>query len=149
MARAAAGAGAPHGQIERAAARAWWRARAIGDVVEPVALLLIEIPIIAKRPPVNEIVAEIADGPLDFALGLGSIGSTRARREAPVVREAKKLEIAHERAALEAQVARDHGFHLVEKELRGTPPNSGTRPQTIDQCPHVLAHVDRHHSSRE
>ena len=41
----------------------------IGDFVEPLATLLIEIRIIGKRPSVDEIVAEIADGPLDFALG--------------------------------------------------------------------------------
>jgi hypothetical protein len=115
----------------------------IGDVVEPVAALLIEIRIIAKRPPVDKIVAEIADGPLDFALGLRPIGATRARREAPVVREPQKLEVAHERAALEAQVARDHGFHLIEEELLRDAAEIAKRVlEPIDQRAHVLAHVE-------
>jgi hypothetical protein len=64
----------------------------IGDVVEPVAALLIEIGIISKRPPIDEIVAEIPHGTLDLALGLCPVRPTGARREAPVMREAKKLE---------------------------------------------------------
>ena len=63
----------------------------IGDVVEPLASLLIEIGIIGKCAAVGEIVAEVAHGPLDLALGLGAIGPTRARCEAPAVREAEKL----------------------------------------------------------
>jgi hypothetical protein len=73
----------------------------IGDLVEPVAALLIEIGIIGKRPAVDEIVAEIAHGTLDFALGLRAVRPTRTRRDAPVMREAEKLEIAHERATLQ------------------------------------------------
>jgi hypothetical protein len=72
---------------------------------EPLSTLLIEVRIIGKRPPVDEVVAEVAHGTLDLALGLGAIGPTRARREAPVVREAEKLEIADQRATLQPQVA--------------------------------------------
>ena len=51
----------------------------IGDVVEPVPSLLIEIRIIGKRPSVDEIVAEVAHGTLDFALGLRAVrADTRA-----------------------------------------------------------------------
>jgi hypothetical protein len=41
----------------------------IGNVVEPCPALLVEIRSIGKRPPVDEIVTEIAHGSLDFALG--------------------------------------------------------------------------------
>ena len=69
----------------------------IGDVVEPVACAAASRSAsLANVAAVDEIVAEIADGPLDFALGLRAIGPTRARREAPVVREAEKLEIARQ-----------------------------------------------------
>jgi hypothetical protein len=34
-----------------------------------------------------------------------------------VVRKPQKLEIADERAALQAQVARDHRLHLIEEQL--------------------------------
>jgi len=44
-----------------------------------------------------------------------------------MVREAEKLAIAHQRAALQPQVTRDHHLHLVESSSWGT----------------------RHHSTRE
>jgi hypothetical protein len=69
----------------------------IGHVVKPSPTLLIQIRISAKRPAVDEIVTEVADGTLDFTLGLGAVWAAGARREAPVVREAEKLEITHER----------------------------------------------------
>src|SRR5215213_2103442 len=94
----------------------------IRDAVEPLSSLLIEIGLIGKRPSVGEIVAEIAHGPLDFALGLRAVRPTRPRREAPVMREAEKLEIAHERAALQPEVARDDRLHLKESSSCGTPP---------------------------
>ena len=114
----------------------------IGDVVEPLASLLIEIRVIGKRPTVDEIVAQVAHRTLDFALGLRAIGSTRARREAPVMREAEKLEIAHERAALQPQVARDHRLHLIEEQLLRDAAELAKRLlESLDQRPHVLAQV--------
>ena len=93
----------------------------VGDVVEPLPSLLIEIGVVDERPSVDEIVPQIADRTLDFALGLRAVGATRARREAPVMRKAEKLEIAHERAALQPQVARDHRLHLIEEQLLRDP----------------------------
>ena len=114
----------------------------IGDVVEPLPALLIEIRIIGKRPPVDEIVAEVAHGTLDLALGLRAVRPTRARREAPVVREAEKLEIAHERATLQPQVARDHRLHLIEEQLLRDAAEIAKRVlESVDQRPHVLAQV--------
>lgn len=69
------------------------------------------------RAAVDEIAAHVADRALDFALGLRAIGPTGARGEAPVVCEAQELEIVHERAALQAQVARGHRLHLIEEHL--------------------------------
>ena len=74
--------------------------------VEPVAALLIGVGIIGKHSPVDEIVAEIAHRTLHFALCLRAVGPARARREAPVMGEAEKLEGAHERASLQPQIAR-------------------------------------------
>jgi hypothetical protein len=42
----------------------------VGDVVEPLPSLLIEIGVIEKPPAVDEIVAQIAHRTLDFAFGL-------------------------------------------------------------------------------
>jgi hypothetical protein len=39
----------------------------VGDVVEPLLSLLIEIGIIDERPSVDEIVPQVADWSLDFA----------------------------------------------------------------------------------
>jgi hypothetical protein len=115
----------------------------IGDVVEPVASLLIEIGIIGKRAAVGEIVAEVAHGPLDLALGLGAIRPTRARCEAPVVREAEKLEIADKRPALQPQITRDHRLHLVEEQLLWDAAEVAKRVlEPVDQRPHVLARVE-------
>jgi hypothetical protein len=78
---------------------------------------LIEVRVVGKRPAVDEIVPQVADRTLDRALGLRAVGPTRARREAPVVREAQKLELADGRAALQTQVPRDHHLHLIEEKL--------------------------------
>ena len=73
----------------------------VSDGVEPVPALLIEVGVVDEGPSVDEIVPQVAHRTLDFALGLRAIRSTRARREAPVMGEAEKLEIAHERATLQ------------------------------------------------
>jgi hypothetical protein len=39
------------------------------------------------------------------------------------MREAEELEIADERTALQAQVARDHRLHLIEEQLLRDAPN--------------------------
>ena len=114
----------------------------IGDVVEPLASLLIEIRIISKRSTVDEIVAEVAHRTLDLALGLRAVGSTRPGREAPVMRDAEKLEIPHERAALQPQVTRDHRLHLVEEQLLWDPTEIAERVlESVNQRPHVLPHI--------
>ena len=114
----------------------------VGDVVEPLPSLLIEVSVVDECPSVDEIVPQIPDRTLDFALRLRAVGATRARRKAPVVRKAKKLEIADERAALQAQVARDHRLHLIEEQLLRHPADIAKGLlESLDQGPHVLAWV--------
>ena len=48
----------------------------VGDVVEPLPSLLIEISVVDERATVDESVPEIADRSLDFALGLRAVGPT-------------------------------------------------------------------------
>lgn len=86
---------------------------------EPALTLLVEIGVVQKGPTVDEIAAEVPDRPLDFALRLRPVRTARARHEAPVTGEAEKLRVAHQCAALEPQVPRDHRFHLIEEQLRG------------------------------
>ena len=89
----------------------------IGHTIEPQLPLVIEIGIVQERTTVDEIATQVTDRPLDFAFRLRAIGAARARREVPVAGEAEKLRIADERAALEPQVARDNGAHLIEQQL--------------------------------
>ena len=74
----------------------------IRDALEPELSLVIKIGIVQERPAVDEIAPEVADRVLDFALRMRAIGPTGAWRDAPVMREANKLRIAHERARLPA-----------------------------------------------
>jgi hypothetical protein len=58
------------------------------------------------------------------------------------MRKAEKLEIAHERAALQAQIARDHRLHLIEEQLLRDPAEIAKRLlESLDQGPHVLARI--------
>ena len=72
----------------------------IGHALKPVLPLLLEVAVIDEGAPVDEIAAQITDWALDLALRLRAIRPARARREAPVVREAERLRIADQRAAL-------------------------------------------------
>jgi hypothetical protein len=115
----------------------------IRDALQPVLALLIEIGIMEEGAPVDEIASEVAHRALDFAFRLGAVRTTGARREAPVTREAEKLRIPDERAALQAQVARDHRFHLVEEQLLRHAAEGAKRVlQSAHQRPHVLARIE-------
>ena len=50
----------------------------IGDAIEPELSLVIEIRIVQKRAAVDEIAAQVANGPLDFALRLRDTDDRRA-----------------------------------------------------------------------
>ena len=43
------------------------------------------------------------------------------------MRKAEKLEIAHERAALQPEIARDHRLHLIEEQLLWHPAERAKR----------------------
>ena len=48
----------------------------VGDLVEPLLSLLLEVGVVEERPAVDEVVAQIADRTLDFPLGLRAIRAT-------------------------------------------------------------------------
>ena len=111
----------------------------IGDTLEPVPALLVEIGVIEEVAAVDEIVPHVADRTLDLALGLRAVRATGARGEAPVAREAQELRIAHQRAALQPQVARDHRLHLIEEQLlRHAAKRQERLLEPAHQRPHVL-----------
>lgn len=115
----------------------------IGDTIEPLLTLRIEIGIMQKAAAVHEIAAQIPNGSLDFALGLCTIRAAGARREAPVVRETEKLHVTNQCAAFQPQVARDDGLHLVEEQLVGDASKAAKRVlQAVIECRHVLAPIE-------
>ena len=143
MGRAAAAGTARRDRSGPAGARASCRARAHWRRARASAALVIEIGVVQERAAVDEIAAHVADRPLDLALGLRAIRATGARREAPVMREAQKLGIADERAALEPQVARDHRLHLIEEQLlRHAAERQERLLESAHQRRHVLARIE-------
>jgi hypothetical protein len=60
-----------------------------------------------------------------------------------VARKPEKLAIVDERAAFEAEIARDHGFHLIEEQLLRDAAEEDERVfEAVDQCGHVLTRVE-------
>lgn len=99
----------------------------IGDAIQPLLALLIEVGIMQKGAAVDEVAAHVANRAFHLALGLRAIGTTGARPEAPVGGEAEELEIVDQRAAFEPQVAGDHRLHLIEEQLLGHAAEIGER----------------------
>ena len=67
---------------------------------------------------VEEVLPDVADQPLDLALGLGPVRAARPDAEAPVQGEAQELRVLDQPPALLAPVLDDDRLHLVEQELR-------------------------------
>jgi hypothetical protein len=73
-------------------------------------------------------------------LFLRPVRAARARREAPMLRKAQKLEIVDGRPTLQAEVLRDHRLHLIEEQLRRYAAEHQERVlEPGEQRPHVLA----------
>ena len=115
----------------------------VGCALQPAHGLLVEIVVIRKRAAVEEALADVADRALHFALGLGPIGSARARHEPPVRGEPQELLVQHQAAAGAAVVGQHHGAHLVEQQLLRNPaePVEGAL-QTFHQDRHGLPSIE-------
>ena len=70
----------------------------IGDRVEPVPELGIEVVEVAERCAQEEVLANVAERPLDLALGLGPIRPAGARLEAVVPRKVEKGAVVDDKA---------------------------------------------------
>src|SRR6267154_224482 len=86
---------------------------------EPAGALIGQVGVAQEGPAVEEIAAEVADGPLHLALGLRPEGTARADPEAPVGGEAEELGILEQPPAAGAVVFENHALHLIEEDLAG------------------------------
>src|SRR6266568_2402486 len=86
---------------------------------EPAGTLIGQVGVAQEGPAVEEIAAEVADGPLHLALGLRPEGTARADPEAPVGGEAEELGILEQPPAARAVVLENHALHLIEEDLVG------------------------------
>jgi len=89
----------------------------VGDGVEPMAELAVEIVEIAERPRQKEILPDIAERSLDLALRLGAVGPTGPRMEAEVAGEVDQATIVDD--AVGITLASDRSLHPIVEQLAG------------------------------
>src|SRR5205807_8306790 len=87
------------------------------DGGQPVEGLGIEVGVAREAAAIEEALAHVANGPLDFALGLGAVRPAGADAEAPVGGEAQELGILDDAPALGTVIVDDHGLQLIEEQL--------------------------------
>ena len=87
----------------------------IGDVVQPVAQLRVQVVEIAEDAAEKEVLANITKRPLDLALGLGAIGPAGARVKAVMAGEVDKPTIVDDEAP--RVLADDRGLHAIVEDL--------------------------------
>ena len=87
----------------------------IGDRVEPVAQLGVEIVEIAEAAGEEEVLADVAERPLDLALGLGPVRPAGLRVEAVVAGEVDQRPVVDDVAL--GILADDRGLHPIVEDL--------------------------------
>src|SRR6266576_1904678 len=87
----------------------------VGDGTEPVDELSVEVIEVAKAATKKEVLADIAERPLDLPFCLGSIGSAGARLEAIMLRQREQRTVVGDVALV--VLAGHRGFHAVIKDL--------------------------------
>jgi hypothetical protein len=85
------------------------------DTVKPMTQLLVEIRQIAKATREKEVLANIAERPLDFAFGLGPIRPTGSWMEAVMTRDIDQRPIVDN--AFVTALADHRGLHAVVEDL--------------------------------
>ena len=89
----------------------------IGDRVEPMPELAVQIIEVAEGAAEEEVLPDIAERPLDLALRLRPIGPAGARLEAVMAGEIEERAIVnHEPVQI---LADDRGLHAVVEDLAG------------------------------
>ncbi len=87
----------------------------VGDRVEPVAQLGIQVVEVLERAGEEEVLADVAVRPLDLALGLGPVGPAGLGVEAVVAGEVDQRPVVDDVAL--GVLAADRGLHPVVEDL--------------------------------
>ena len=87
----------------------------VGDRVEPVAQLGVQVVEVLERAGKEEVLADVAVRPLDLALGLGPVGPAGLRVEAVVAGEVDQRPIVDDVAL--GVLTQDRGLHPVVEDL--------------------------------
>ena len=75
--------------------------RAIGDRVQPLAELRVQVIEVAEAPGEEEVLADVAEGPLHLALRLGPIRPAGLGQEAVVAGEREQLAVVDDAALVD------------------------------------------------
>src|SRR5882762_5697549 len=87
----------------------------VGDRIEPVDELSVEVLEVAEATAEKEVLADIAERPLDLPLRLGPIGSAGARLEAIMLRQREQRTVVGDVALV--VLAGHRGLHAVVEDL--------------------------------
>src|SRR3954468_12693711 len=87
----------------------------MGDLIQPLLELPVEVVEVAEAAGQEEIFAHVAERPLDLTLGLGPVGAARLGQEAVVPGEVEQGAVEYDVARLTP--AADHGAHAVIEDL--------------------------------
>ena len=93
----------------------------IGDLIEPLAELRVEIVEVAKAPAEEEVLADVAEWTLDLALRLGPIRLAGLRQVAVVAGEREQRAIVDDVAGLGVLTMEHRSHAIVENLLRHAP----------------------------
>jgi hypothetical protein len=113
----------------------------IGDLRQPAGKLSIEILEIEKAAGEEEVLADIAIGSLDLALGLGPVRLAGPRLVAIVIGECDERRVVDRASRL--VVAQHHRLHPIVEDLLGNPAERRERVDvTAQHCRELLVRAE-------
>ena len=115
----------------------------IGDVVEPTAELSVEIVEVAERTAEEEVLANVAERPFNFALGLGPVRPAGTGLETVMPGKIEEAAVIDDEAF--GILADDRGLHAVIEDLARSPANGFERGNVTAQ--HALQVLVNHKTS--
>jgi hypothetical protein len=93
---------------------------AVGELIQPLGELDVQVLEIAEAAGQEEVLAHVAEGPFDFALGFGAVRLAGLRQEAVVAGQGEELGIVGDalgRLIGVFDLAQHGGFHAVVEDL--------------------------------